>query len=144
MAAQLFTTAFNRHTQNERNLENLDYQVRVLKQNKREQAQKRRTLAYVKKFIDRAKVFGLERQKWEHYDVNIEESLHFYEARRILTQTANSGSCYFKPISLEIKKVEKQTSQSPAQAKTNVDKGKDEQRGDVLLSLKGTFVVRQR
>ena len=144
MAAQFFTSAFNRYTQNERNLENLDCQIRLLKQNKREQAKKRRTLAYVKQFIHRAKVFGLERNKWEHYDVNIEEMLYFHEARRILTQTANSESCYFNPISLEIKKLEKQAPQISGQEKTSADKGKDLQHGDVLLNLKGTFVVRKK
>lgn len=144
MAAQFFTTAFNRHTQNERNLEDVECQVRLLKQNKREQAQKRRALAHVNKFINRAKVFGLERHKWENYDVNIEERLYFHEAKRILTQTANSKSCYFNPISLNIKKVGEPALMTSGQAQANADSGKEQKRGDLLLSLKGTFVVRQR
>ncbi len=144
VAAQYFTTAFNRHTQNERNLESLDRQVRLLEQNKREQTQKRRTLAHAKKFINRAKAFGLERHKWEHYDVNIEERVYFYEAMRILTQTANSESCYFNPISLNIKKVEGPDPTASGQTQTTTGPENDQQGGDLLLSLKGTFVVRQR
>jgi len=144
VAAQFFTAAFNRHSQNEQNLESLDRQIRLLEQNKREQAQKRRTLAHAKKFINRAKAFGLERHKWEHYDVNIEESVYFHEAMRILTQTANSESCYFNPISLNIKKGEGADPTVSGQAQTTAGSENDKKGGDLLLSLKGTFVVRQR
>jgi len=144
VAVQCFTTAFNRHTRKERDLENLKGQVRLLEQNKREQTQKRQALAHVKAFIHRAKTLGLERHKWEHYDVNIEERVYFYEAMRILTQTANSESCYFNPISLNIKKVEglDPTASGPPQASTG--SGNDPQGEDLLLSLKGTFVVRKK
>ena len=144
VAIQFFTTAFNRHTRNARDLENLDGQVSWLEQNKKEQTQKRRTLAHVKKFINRAELFGLERHKWETYDIDIEKQLYLHEARRILTQTANSKSFYFHPILLNIKKIEEPTPMAPGQTRAIAGSGKDQQRGDLLLSLKGTFVVRQR
>ncbi len=125
-------------------MENLERQVRLLEQNKREQAAKRRTLAYVKKFVKRAKASGLEQNKWEHYDVNIEEQMFFHEARNILTQTANSESCYFNPISLSIKKVEGTNPETSEKTQTSADLKRDNQKGDLLLSLKGMFVVRQR
>ena len=144
VAVQFFISAFNEHAQKERDLEDLDCQVRWFEENRREQAQKRRALAQVKEFIHRARTFGLERHHWEHYDVNIEERLYFHEAKRILTQTATSGSCYFHPISLDIKKIKDPATMKSGQAGTTANSGKDKQQGDLLLSLKGTFVVKQR
>ena len=144
VAVQFFINAFNEHSRKERDLEDLDCQVRWFEENRREQAQKRRAMAQVKGFIRRARAFGLERHHWEHYDVNIEERLYFHEAKRILTQTANSESCYFHPISLNIKKIKDPATTNSGQAGTIANSGKDKQQGDLLLSLKGTFVVKQR
>ncbi len=143
-AALFFETAFNRYTLNVRNLKSIESQICLLEQNKRELEKNRRILVRVKEFVDQAKVFGLEEGKWDYYDVNIEEQVYFHEARSILTQTANSRSCYFNPISLDIKKVEEPSPTSSQTVKASPGSESEQEKGDILLRLKGTFVVRQR
>ncbi len=127
-----------------RNLKNIELQICLLEQNKREQAKNRRIIARVKEFVSQAKALGLEENKWDHYDVSIEEQVYFHDARRILTQTANSRSCYFNPISLDIKRVEEPDQTPSGMAKASPGSESEQEKGDIFLRLKGTFFVRQR
>ena len=137
-------TAYKRCAVNEQRLGQAVRQVRLLKHHEREQAKNRRILSRVERFVARAKALGLERKYWEDYEVNIDEALSFPEARRILSQTSNTGSYYFMPIALNIKKDSPSGSgPGPMAGPPNTNNSK-EKKGDISFILKGKFVVRQR
>jgi len=120
-------------------------QVRLLKQHKREQARKGRILAKVRRFVDQARALGVEGDRWSYYGVNIDEPVLFPESGKILSQTVNTGSYYFKPVALHIKKIlDPETGTGmPKPSSVSAD-SRETKEGDISLSLRGTFVVRQR
>ncbi len=145
VAGYLFSNAYGQYALNRQEFDNLSCRARLLQEHKKEQEQKKAVLAKAEQFVDRARSLGLEKKNWDYYDVNIEERVFFHETQKILTQTVNSKSFYFKPISLYIKKSSKQDPTSPSQQSTATSTGsKGGGGGDVVLSLRGTFVVRQK
>jgi hypothetical protein len=143
VAAHFFLTAYDRYALNERQLKESVRQVRVLKQRREEQARNRRILVRVKRFVDRARALGVERDKWDYYPVQIDEPVSFPEAQKILSQTINTGSYYFNPSMLNIKKG---TEPAPGEKKPSAASGDspDTKAGDISLNLMGQFVVRQK
>jgi hypothetical protein len=87
----------------------------------------------------------VERDRWAYYDVNIEEPVAFADAEQILGQTANSSSYYFKPIMLHVKaNIGPDAKAPPKRASAVSGDSPDTKTGDVLLTLKGAFVVNRR
>ena len=94
-------------------------------------------------FVNRASSLELERDKWAYYDVNIEEAVSFPEAEEILRQTTNSLSYYFKPVMLHVKtKSESNAKAGPDKRTATSADSPETKKGDVFLTLKGTFVVK--
>ena len=99
----------------------------------------------VNRFINLARSLGLEKDKWAYYDVNIQEPVSFQEAEKILRQTTNSSSYYFKPATLHVTtKIEpdKKATQKK-QSATSADSPETKE-GDILLTLRGGFLVKQK
>lgn len=95
------------------------------------------------RFVNRASSLKLERDKWAYYDVNIDEAVSFPEAEEILGQTANSSSYYFKPVMLHVKTKMESNDKAGRDKQTATSADSPEtKKGDVFLTLKGTFVVK--
>jgi hypothetical protein len=139
MALLLFTTAhfflagYDRYVTVREKVEILTWKAGVLKQQKTDVDRKRRILSRVGNFINKGVSLGLEKNKWAVYDVNIEEPFTFPELEHLLGQCTNSSSYYFKPAKFHVKLPPSHPPDSPS------NKG-----GDMLLTLKGTFLVRHR
>ena len=97
-------------------------------------------------FVDEAARLGLDPDNWETYDVHIQEVVSFSDMKRIINQCVNTSAYYFKPLTLEAKRKirnPKRILDRPPDAAGEEDNfGPDD--GDILLSLRGTFVVKQK
>jgi hypothetical protein len=143
VAGYAFQKAYNRHAWNERWYQESARQLRVLKQRREEQARTRRILARVERFVDRASALGLERDLWDFYPVQIDESVSFSEAQRILNQTVNTGFYYFSPTTLKINKFTESKTGKEERAHASAESSVETE-GDISLNLIGKFVVRRR
>lgn len=85
----------------------------------------------------------MEKDKWDYYPVQINEPVSFSEAKKILSQTLNTDSYYFKPGALNIRKG---TNPEPGEKEPlkETANSPDAEENDISLNLKGHFVVRQR
>jgi hypothetical protein len=142
--ALLFMTAHKRCVAYEYRLIQAVKHVRLIKLYERERARNRRIQSKVEDFTAKAESLGLIRKHWDDYEVMVDEPLFFPKAIRILDQTIHTESYYFIPTALSIRKhstVESGNDTEVVSAKTNQSTKK---KGDILLTLKGRFVVRQR
>ncbi len=134
--------------------EALGVRLKVLQQQKREAERKARILSKLNDFVHRAGSFGLEESGWDTYEVFINEPVTFAEMEQMLNQCTNSADYYFKPISLYAK-TGRDPGAGPAVVAAEKGAGPKEKmpvtsvglqggaKGDVLLTLKGAFVVRR-
>jgi hypothetical protein len=145
IAAHFFLTAYNIYILSQEKITVLNRQVQLLIKQQGELERKERIMVRVNRFINRAKSLGLVKDKWAYYDVNIQEPVSFQEAEKILQQTTNSSSYYFKPVTLHVKtKIEpdkKATQKKPPSISADSPETKE---GDILLTLRGGFLVKQR
>jgi hypothetical protein len=140
IAAHFFLTTYNRYFINRKKAEVLTLQARLLKQQKNEAELKKHSIFRANNFIDRARSLGLEENGWAVYDINIEEPVTFSEMEQILNQCANSSAYYFKPIIFYAKTVRELDKEKMKKA-ISVN-SEDTKQGDMLLTLKGVFYVR--
>jgi len=136
---------YSRYGVNQQKKATLTRQVRVLNQQQSDRARKERAIAKVNRFVNQAASLGLEKNRWAVYEVGIEESVNVPEIEQILKQCSNAASHYFKPISFHLKFLQDTTGQKggagePIQVAA---KASGIKRGDILLTLRGAFVVRQ-
>ena len=113
--------------------------VRRLNQFQSEREQKLHSILRINNFVNTAKSLGLEQSKWSEYNVDIQDTVTFVEMKTILKQCSNTDSHYFRPISFHIKSLKATDNQDKTSGKTfeNVE-------GDILMTLKGAFVVKNR
>lgn len=119
------------------------------KQQKRETERKSRILSRASRFVEKAERLGLDEESWAVYAVDIQEPVSFFEMEQMIKQCTNSSTYYFKPISLHAKttlgsvvKEEKKVEQKSSPSTSAVAQRPEE--GDVMLTLRGAFVVRQK
>ncbi len=106
---------------------------------------KERILERINNFVDKARSLGLERERWAFYDVNIQEPITFPEVEKILAQTANSSSYYFKPLTLHVKtKIKSDNGAKQKKPPSTSADSPETKEGDILLTLRGAFVVKQK
>ncbi|MEW6264223.1 MAG: hypothetical protein AB1641_14230 [Thermodesulfobacteriota bacterium] len=157
ITAYLFTTAYQRHASNQQRAAAAAVQMRLLTLHEEEMTRRKQASARARRFVAKAKTVGLSQDKWAVYGVNIQESVTFAELELILKQTVNARAYYFKPITLQIKskaaaKLDDRNESTakpasagppspPASASASADKP---DQGDLLLTLKGAFLVRTR
>jgi hypothetical protein len=110
-------------------------QADTLKQRHRQLIRRKPDVEKLRRFVEHAEAVGLVKDRWAYYPITIDEAVTFSTAEEVLNQTAPSGAYYFKPSLLHMKKnVEK----------NDADRGDTDGTGkDILLTLKGSFVVRQ-
>ena len=145
LSAYFFLTAHKEYALNQNLLRAAIGQAQLLRAHQKELERKKGILQRVHGFVHRARSAGVEKDKWAYYDVNIEEPVPFEEAEKILRQTANSSSYYFKPITLEVKTQIQPDAKAPSTAAAAASGDSSETRtGDVLLNLKGSFVVNRQ
>ena len=145
IAAHFFLKAYNTNILSQEKITILNRQVQLLINQQRELERKKRIMVRVNRFINRAQSLGLEKDKWAYYDVNIQEPVSFQDAEKILQQTTNSSSYYFKPVTLyvttNIEPDKKATQKKPPSISADSPETKE---GDILLTLRGGFLVKQR
>ena len=145
IAAAFTISAYRELDGNREKLETLKVRLRVMAHQRKDVEKTQVQIARLKGFMQKAADMGLEQHKWASYDVNIQEPVTFAQMARILNQCVNTPDYYFKPVSLQVK-----TKVNPDQTHlkgTSLPAGDDifdSGKGDVLLTLKGAFVVRQR
>lgn len=106
---------------------------------------KERIMVKVNNFINRAKSLGLEKERWAFYDINIEEPVSFSEAEKILSQTINSSAYYFKPVTLHVKtKIEPDKNARIYKSPSTSADSPETKKADILLTLRGAFLVKQK
>jgi hypothetical protein len=145
VAAFLFFGTYNYYLRLHTTLTQVDRELRFLSRQQKEIESKARILARARPFVERARALGLEKNRWDTYEVEIKEPVTFPEAREILSQAGSTGSYYFAPAYLHMTRDPaemKETLRSGEKAQENGASG--EKKGDVLMDLKGTFLVRAR
>jgi len=91
----------------------------------------------INNFLHNAKSLGLEQNKWAVYNVDIEDAVTFSQMKTILKQCSNSNSHYFRPVSFHIKSLKATGNYEKVPGKTF-----ENESGDILMTLKGAFVVK--
>ncbi len=145
VAAALTISAHRDLAGNREKWETLKVRLRVMSHQKKDVEKTQVQLARLNGFMRKAATLGLEQENWASYDVNIQEPVTFAQMARILNQCINTPDYYFKPVSLQVKTNVKpdQTSLKGASLPA-ADDSFDPGKGDVLLTLKGAFVVRHK
>ena len=137
MAGRYFLTAYKAYVGYKGKKTVLVRKVRRLNQFQSEREQKLHSILRINNFVNTAKSLGLEQSKWSEYNVDIQDTVTFAEMKTILKQCSNSNSHYFRPVSFHIKSLK---------ATGNYEKvpGKifENETGDILMTLKGAFVVK--
>lgn len=139
MAGRYFLTGYNAYVVQKRKKVVVVRKVRWLSQLQSEREQKLHSILRVNKFVNNAKLLGLEKHKWAVYNVDIQDTVTFPEMKAILKQCSNADSHYFRPVSFHIKSLK---------ATGNEDKTPgmmyQNEAGNILMTLKGAFVVKNQ
>jgi hypothetical protein len=144
-AAFLFFRTYGRYQWLHATLTHADRELRLLSRQQKEMEGKARILAKTRSFVERAQALGLEKDRWDTYEVEIKEPVTFPEAREILSQTGSAGSYYFIPLYLHINTDLTQMKEVSGSGKTpQASDASGPKKGDVFMDLKGTFLVRAR
>ena len=127
--------------------EALTVRSRLMKRQVGELEHKVRILGRVDHFLDLAKDAQLTPDHWSIYDVHIQDAVTFHELSQIIEQCVHHQNVYFRPISFHAALGQKR--QSPENSFNDVepvpmdDDADEASPADVILALKGTFMVRQ-
>ncbi len=140
-----FLGSLGRYRQLNARLRQSERELRVLVRQRQEAEKKSHILSKTKSFLEKAHALGLNKSRWDTYEVEKREAVTFSEVREILAQTGSSGPYYFIPVYLHM-------SRNPPgmKAPPGAEKGKQREdvtatkEGDLMLDLKGTFLVRAR
>lgn len=119
--------------------------LRLMADQKKEIDSKRRTVRMANDFIAKSVAYGLEKNRWATHEVSIEQPVYFSDLEQIVSQCTSTSSYYFRPLSLQVKTgsgFEDETREEsggfkPAQSP-------EMQEGEMLLTLKGQFIVGPR
>jgi hypothetical protein len=131
-------------TQEER-LEALNVRLGISKNQLQETTRKQRIFSRVQTFLNQAKALGLHEKKWATYNVNIEEPVTFEDFEQILGQCKQTPLFYFNPISLQITTaIDEELNKNPNSNRSNRSALPEEKDGDILINLKGSFIVREK
>jgi len=145
VAAFLFFRTYGRFQRLHAGLVQADRDLRVLSRQQKEMEAKVRILAREKSFVQKAQALGLVKERWDTYEVELKEPVSFPEAREILAQTGNAGSYYFIPVYLHMSTdLSRMEGGSGAEKRPQGNNASGPKKGDVLMDLKGTFLVRAR
>lgn len=134
-------TAFSLNQSNRKKLDAMTVRLKLMNDQRLETEKMQENIKQAKKFMEKAKALGLEKNQWVNYEVNIHEPVSFSEMETIVNQCTNTPTYYFKPILLEVKTdVESFKKEIPEQGATLLD----DKKVDVVLLLKGHFIARNK
>ena len=132
-------SAYWRHQALQRHLEALTVRLRVAQDYRWQIERKKKIVARINRFLDRAESMGLTPSQWSTYDVDFDQPVSFYEMAQIIDQCTSSQNYIFKPQRLQIKThaglTEYDRSGPPEVERTAATDFK----GDVQLTLQGMF-----
>ncbi len=139
LVGRYFLTGYKAYVAHKEKKTALVRQVRLLGHLQREREQKLHNILRINNFVKNAKLLGLEQDKWGVYDVDIEDTVTFDEMKTILKQCSNANTHYFRPVSFHIKSLKATGNTDKTSGRTFENKV-----GDILMTLKGAFVVKNQ
>ena len=144
-AATAFSGAYSTYRDNRRQMETLQVRSKLRARHQQQFKQQQRVVDSLDSFVAEANRLGLDPDNWETYDVHIQEVISFSEMKRIVSQCVNTSAYYFKPVSLEAKRKVRNPKKilEHADGPSLDEQLPDSDQGDIYLSLRGTFVVKQ-
>jgi len=145
VSAYIFLKEYGRYLARVEKLEAMKVRLRVSRNQLQETTRKHRVFSRVQTFLNRTKSLGLTHKKWATYNVNIEEPVTFDTLEQILNQCNNTPLYYFNPISLQITATadSEETPNRTANQSGQIILSKED-RGDITIDLKGSFIVREK
>lgn len=128
-------------------LEIMTVRTRTMRVQLGELEQKRRALNRVEHFISQAAAMGLTEDRWSRYAVNMEAPLSYAELGRVVEQCTHSRDVYFQPVFFHVALGQSETGAQTGDAvmkhrPQNLQGFQSEAPSDVILGLKGVFMVR--
>jgi hypothetical protein len=142
-AAHLFLSAYHQHRLDLAQHETLHTRLRMARQQQSETLHRQQVLLQVKAFLDLADALKMDKMNWSVYDIQLEEPVTRSELKQILEQCQNTPSYYFRPTSFHAKTADSPDVLLSQMTKSDMDDGSAAAPGDILLSLKGAFLVRE-
>jgi len=144
MGGRFFLTGYKRYVVNQNKKAVLTRRANLLNQQQSERKQKRHHIFRVNRFVNNARLLGLEKRRWAVYHVDIQDAVTFTEMKRNLMQCTNSASRYFRPVSFHIKSLKATENNAGIGNKNETSEMLFKNKtGDILMTLKGAFVVRE-
>lgn len=140
ISSYLLLTSLNNRDSVLKKEKNLKIDLKLLLEQQTNINNKKIAITKFKRFIDTALKLELTSTGWTTLTTDINEPVTYLELEEILNQCANNNSFYFKPEIIEIKK---QLSEN-ATGKSKAKKGVIAEGKDVNLTLKGTFIVKNK
>ena len=137
VTGRYFLTGYQAYVAHKKEKAALVRKVRWLSQLQSEREQKLHSIMKINNFINNAKSLGLEQNKWNVYNVDIQDTVTFAEMKTILKQCSNADSHYFSPVSFHIKSLKATGDMDKTSGRTF-----ENEAGDILMTLKGAFVVK--
>lgn len=142
-AVHFFLDASDRYAEQRERVAALQGRLNFMKQQKAEMERKVSILARVNRFVDKAGSLGLAEERWSFYGVNVQEMVSYEEMAQIVNQCVNSASAYFEPEVLHVRSMDPGSMKAGSDVTPANAPASGEQTGDVLITLRGKFVVRQ-
>ena len=144
IGGRFFLTGYKRYVVNQDKKSVLTRRANLLNQQQSDRKQKMHNILRVSRFVNNAKLLGLEKRRWAVYNVDIQDAVTFTEMKKNLMQCSNSASRYFRPVSFHIKSLKANHNNTGIGNKNETSEMLFKNKtGDILMTLKGAFVVRE-
>jgi dTDP-4-dehydrorhamnose reductase len=124
-------------------LENQEIRLQLVRSQLQQSNRIRKVIDRIQRFLNRAKTLGLTEKKWATYNVSVEEPVTYDEFQQILDQCNHTALFYFNPIRLHISRSSGTESDAPPRPRTPGAGSAEQKNGDLLINLKGAFVIRE-
>ncbi len=144
IGGRFFLTGYKRYVVNQDKKAVLTCRANLLNQQQSDRKQKMHNILRVNRFVNNAKLLGLEKRRWAVYNVDIQDAVTFTEMKKVLMQCSNATFRYFRPVSFHIKSL-KATHNNAGIGNKYETSGMtfENKTGDILMTLKGAFIVRE-
>ena len=139
LVGHFFLSAYQRYVVKQDKKSVLIRKAELLNHRRIDTEKKWHDILAVNRFIKSAQLLGLVRKEWEIYHVDIQDSVTFTEMKNLLSQCTNGEAYYFKPILFQIKSTKAMGDKEKPSGITS-----RKQKGDILMTLKGAFMVKNK
>ena len=145
VAAFFFLKVYNRYLVVQEKIEAKTVRLRLMADQKKEINNKRRIVRQANDFMTESSSYGLEKDRWATHEVSIEQPVYFSDLEQIINQCTSTTSYYFRPLSLHLKAGQEFEDETLEESDDHPTAQSPEiQDGDLLLTLKGQFIVGPR